>query len=199
MVTPVRCHSPLPALGLCVCPAVQWGWVRPGRAGVAHPALLRLPPTQLRQDLGPSPGAKGPRATAGPQGTATSPESSSCRAWEGTGEPGRAAAKALSDLGERRGESQGAEARSVPKQSRTQCPQAEQDSCGHQAEQDSVSPSRAEGGSSWGQGRERPLQQQEKTNCIDRTWRAVGSGSPLRVMFRGRNGEESGAVLLVVG
>lgn len=68
-----------------------------------------------------------------------------------------------------------------------------------QTEQDSVSPSTAEGGSSWGRSRERPLQRQQKTNCIDRTWRAVGSGAPLRVTFhRGGNGEQSGAVLLEV-
>lgn len=39
-----------------------------------------------------------------------------------------------------------------------------------------MSPSTAEGGSSWGRGRERPLQRQQKTNCIDRTRRAAGSG-----------------------
>lgn len=74
---------------------------------------------------------------------------------------------------------------SVPKHSRTHCPRAQQDTV----------PKHSRGGSWWGRGRERPLQREQKTNCIDRTWRAVGSGSPLRPcssngVAMGRNQEQ---------
>lgn len=80
------------------------------------------------------------------------------------------------------------------KQNRTRCPPSTAGLCVPKHSRTRCPPSRAEGGSSWGQGRECPLQRQWKTNCIDRTWRAVGSGSPLRVMFQrggvGRNREQ---------
>lgn len=64
---------------------------------------------------------------------------------------------------------------SVPQHSRIQCPPAQNRTWCPPAQQDSVSPAQ-QGGSSWGRGREGPLEREQKTNCIDRTWRAWARG-----------------------
>lgn len=168
----------------------------PGWSCAPSPALTALGAAAPETAPGADPRCQWPQGHRWPpQGTSTSSESSSCRAWQGTGQG------SLAEEGTRlchtsvrgEGKPRGRGWAWPPDRAGLGGPSTA--GLGGPSTAGLTVPRHSRGGSWRGQGRERPLQREQKTNCIDRTWRAAGSGSPLRPcssngVAMGRNREQ---------